>query len=176
LKTFLLTVLGSMWGTLSTDPANKFQKHAFWGAFQISQALFLAPMYFFAPAVLGRAALYAVGVVGSLSYIAATAKTNEYLFIGGPLLAGLTIVILGSFAPMVLPVTAVRTLAVSEIVSMYGGLAVFGGFVLFDTQKIMFHARSGRNDPAAESISLELDFINIFVRIVGLLARNQRKR
>src|SRR5437667_507089 len=99
-----------MWGCLKTDPAFTVQKHAFWGAFQFSQALFLAPLYFFAPAILGRAALYTVGTISALSYISATAKTNQYLYIGGPLLAGLTVVILGSFAPMVLPVTAVRSL------------------------------------------------------------------
>lgn len=162
-----------MWGTFSTDPANTVQKHAFWLAFQLSQALFLAPMYFFAPAVLGRAALYTVGIVGGLSYVATTAKTNEYLYIGGPLVAGLTVVILGSFAPMILPVTAVRSLALADMVAIYGGLVVFGGFVLYDTQMIMHNARMGRNDPAAESISLELDFLNIFIRLVGL--QNRRK-
>ena len=165
-----------MIGTFNTDPANSFQKHAFWTAFQVSQAAFLAPMYFFGPAVLGRAALYTVGVVGSLSYISATAKTDQYLYIGGPLLAGLCVVVLGSLAPMVLPVTAVRTLAVSEMVSLYGGLAVFGGFVLYDTQKVMQHGRMGRQDPAAESIGLELDAINIFVRMVSILAGNQRRK
>jgi growth hormone-inducible transmembrane protein len=164
-----------MMGVFYTDPANSFQKHAFWSAFQLSQALFLAPMYFFAPAVLGRAALYTVGMVGSISYISATAKTDQYLYLGGPLLAGLTLVILGSLAPMVLPVTAVRTLAISDMVSMYGGLAVFGGFVLFDTQKIMQHARMGVRDAAKESISLELDFINIFIRMVSILGGQRRK-
>jgi len=165
-----------MIGTLNTDPSNSFQKHAFWGAFQLSQGLFLAPMYFYSPAILGRAALYTVGVVGGLSYVGATAKTDQYLYIGGPLLAGLTVVVLSSLAPMVLPITAVRTLAVSDMLSVYGGLAIFGGFVLYDTQKVMAHARMGRRDPAAESIKLELDFINIFVRLVDILARRQNRK
>jgi FtsH-binding integral membrane protein len=164
-----------MFGTLRTDPANSFQKHAFWTAFQFSQALTLAPMYFFGPAVLGRAALYTVGLVGSLSYVSATAKTNQYLYLGGPLLAGLTVVVLGSLAPMVLPVTAVRTLAASQLVSIYGGLAIFGGFVLYDTQKVMYHGRIGVRDAAAESISLELDAINIFTRIVLMQGGQRRK-
>lgn len=165
-----------MYGTMNTDPANSFQKHAFWGAFQVSQALFLAPMYFFAPAILSRAALYTVGTVGALSYVSATAKTDQYLYLGGPLLAGLTVVVLGSFAPMVLPATAVRTLAASQLIAVYGGLVVFGGFVLYDTQKVMAHARFGIRDPAAESIGLELDAINIFVRLVQIMALNQGRR
>jgi growth hormone-inducible transmembrane protein len=165
-----------MIGTLNTDPANSFQKHAFWGAFQLSQGLFLAPLYFFQPAVLGRAALYTVGIVGSLSYISATAKTDQYLYLGGPLLAGLAVVVVSSFAPMVLPVTALRSLAVVEMISLYGGLAVFSGFVLYDTQAIMARARRGHRDPVAESLSLELDIINIFIRLVTIFGGSSRRR
>lgn len=79
-----------MMGTFYTAPENTFQKHAFWlvsgllqifhvnvlmcaKAFNACQAATLSPMFFFAPAILGRAALYTVGLVGSLSYIGATA-------------------------------------------------------------------------------------------------------
>ena len=75
----------------------------------------------------------------------------------------------------------VRTLAATEALSLYGGLAVFGGFVLWDTQKVLQHARlvqAGlmRADPMAESIGLELDFINIFTRLVQILAMNDSRR
>ena len=83
------------------------------------------------PALLGRAALYTCGVVGSLSYVGATAKNDKYLYMGGPLLAGVTVVALSSLAPMALPL-GMRGLAISEAISLYGGLAVFGGFVLYE--------------------------------------------
>lgn len=50
---------------------------------------------------------------------------------GGPLLAGVTVVALSSLAPMALPL-GMRGLAISEAISLYGGLAVFGGFVLYE--------------------------------------------
>ena len=51
---------------------------------------------------------------------------------------------------------------------------VFGGFTLYDVQKILHHARLAergliKRDVVNESVSLELDFINIFVRMVQIL-------
>lgn len=58
---------------------------------------------------------------------------------------------------------------------------MFGGFTLYDIQKILAHARMAERglipkDPVNESISLELDFINIFVRMVQILAMQQGRR
>lgn len=50
---------------------------------------------------------------------------------GGPLLAGVTVVALSSLAPLALPL-GVRGLAITEAISLYGGLAVFSGFVLYE--------------------------------------------
>jgi len=138
-----------MMGVMYTSPENTVQKHAFWlvsisasynslftkylyaKAFNACQAATLSPLFFFSPAILSRAALYTCGVVGSLSYIGATAKNDTYIYLGGPLLAGVTVVALSSLAPMALPL-GVRGLAIAESLSLYGGLAVFGGFVLYE--------------------------------------------
>lgn len=58
-------------------------------------------------------------------------RNDKYLHLGGPLLAGVTVVALSAIAPMVLPM-GLRALAISEAVSLYGGLTVFGGFVLYE--------------------------------------------
>jgi hypothetical protein len=47
------------------------------------------------------------------------------------LLGGVTVVALSAIAPMVLPM-GLRALAISEAISLYGGLAVFSGFVLYE--------------------------------------------
>lgn len=173
--------IGSMMCTLNTSPDNTVPKYGFWLAFTACQAATLSPLYFFAPAVLSRAALYTVGVVGSLSYVGATAKNDRFLYLGGPLLAGVSVVALSSLAPLVLPVTAARTLMVTESISLYGGLAVFSGFVLYDTQKILNHGllvEQGRMkpDPVNESVGLIMDSINIFIRLVQILAMQSNKR
>lgn len=138
-------------------------------------------MLFFAPSILARAGLYTIGMMGSIAFVGATAKQEKYLYLGGPLLAGVAIVALSGLAPLVIPATAARTLMWTENLWLYGGLAVFGGFTLYDVQKILQHARMSerglmRPDPVMESISLELDFINIFVRMVQILAMQQGRR
>lgn len=128
----LVGSIGSMMATFAIPYDNTVPKHAAWMAFAATQGALLAPMYFFAPAILGKAALYTLGIVGSLSYVGATANSDKFLYLGGPLLAGVAVVALSSIAPMVLPATAVRTLVGLEAISLYGGLAVFSGFVLYE--------------------------------------------
>ncbi|KAK4203964.1 inhibitor of apoptosis-promoting Bax1-domain-containing protein [Triangularia verruculosa] len=174
--------IGSMMATRAVDPDNYVPKYAFWTLFNATQAAFVAPLMVMAPpALLARAGLYTAAMMGSISIVGATAKENKYLYLGGPLLAGAAIVAVSGFAPLVLPATAVRTLAVTENLWLWGGLAVFGGFTLYDVQKVLHHARMAergliKRDPVNESISLELDFLNIFVRMVQILMMQQRRK
>ena len=69
----LVGSIGSMIGVMSTSPENTVLKHTFWLAFNACQAATLSPLFFLSPAILSRAALYTCGVVGSLSYVGATA-------------------------------------------------------------------------------------------------------
>ncbi|KAI8624192.1 bax inhibitor family protein [Xylariaceae sp. FL1651] len=173
---------GTMIGTRSIDPDNYVPKYALWTAFNATQAAFIAPLIVFAPgALIARAGLYTVAMMGSISFVGATAKQEKYMYIGGPLLAGAAIVAVSGFAPLLIPATAVRTLAFTENLWLYGGLAVFGGFTLYDVQKILHHARLAergiiKKDPVNESISLELDFLNIFIRMVQILMMQQNRR
>jgi len=174
--------IGTMMGTRATDPSNYIQKYGLWTAFNVTQAAFVAPLLFMAPpAIIARAGLYTIAMMGSISFVGATAKQEKYLYLGGPLLAGVAIVAVSGFAPLVLPATAIRTLAFTENIWLYGGLAVFGGFTLYDVQKILAHARMAergliQKDPVNESISLELDFLNIFIRMVQILMMQQNRR
>ena len=157
------------------------QKYALWSAFNLSQAAILSPLFFMHPALLARAGLYTVAMMGSIAFVGATARQEKYLYLGGPLLAGVAIVAVSGFAPLVLPATAVRTLMWSERIWLWGGLAVFGGFTLYDVQKVLYHARLAergvvRKDVVNESVSLELDFINIFVRMVQILGMRGNNR
>lgn len=157
-------------------------KYALWTAFNATQAAFVAPLLAFAPGpLIARAGLYTVAMMGSIAFVGATAKQEKYMYIGGPLLAGAALVAVSGLAPLVIPATAARTLALTENIWLYGGLAVFGGFTLYDVQKILYHARLAeqgiiKKDPINESISLELDFLNIFIRMLQILMLQQGRR
>ncbi|KAI1431820.1 bax inhibitor family protein [Xylaria sp. CBS 124048] len=173
---------GTMIGTRMVDPDNYVPKYALWTAFNATQAAFIAPLLAFVPGpLIARAGLYTVAMMGTISFVGATAKQEKYLYIGGPLLAGAAIVAVSGFAPLIIPATAVRTLAFTENLWLYGGLAVFGGFTLYDVQKILYHGRLAdqgiiKRDPVNESISLELDFLNIFIRMVQILSMQNHRR
>jgi len=175
---------GSMIATRSIDADNYIPKYAAWTVFNATQAAMIAPLLTMAgPALIARAGLYTIAMMGGLTFVGATAKQDKYLYIGGPLLAGACIVAVSGFAPLVLSANAVRTLAWTENIWLYGGLAVFGGFTLYDVQKIQYKARLAERglykpDPVNEAISLELDFLNIFIRMVQILmlrGNNNRK-
>ncbi|GAA5982066.1 hypothetical protein JCM11641_004314 [Rhodosporidiobolus odoratus] len=172
--------IGSMMGVYYTAPDSPLH-YASWAAFSTMQGLTLSPVFFLAPAILGRAGLYTLGAVGGISYVGATAESEKYLWIGGPLLAGLGVLVCANLAPMLMPRMALRTMTNLERVGAYGGVAVFSGMILYDTQKIRRNAHLAqrgviRADPIRESVSMILDVINLFTSIVRILLLQQGNR
>jgi len=115
-----------------------------------------------------QAALFTAITVSSLSYVAATAKTHRYLYWGGPLTAGLTVVCAASFVPLFFPAASLPILGTSYLVCMAGGMVTFGGLViLVDTQRVLMNASNP--DAVGDSIALQLDIIDIFIRWCEIL-------
>ncbi len=59
-------------------------------------------------------------------------------------------------------------------IELYGGLFLFCGFILFDTQLIVEKCERGDNDYIWHSLDLFLDFVNIFCRLLIILASKVR--
>ncbi|CAG7819103.1 unnamed protein product [Allacma fusca] len=143
----------------------------------------LAPMCLMGGPILMRAALMTAGVVGGLSTIAVCAPSEKFLNMGGPLAIGLGVVFASSLASMFVPATTVLGSGLFSI-SLYGGLILFSGFLLYDTQRIIKYAETvppnsvSAYDPVNASMSIYLDTINIFIRIAQILAMggNRRRR
>uniref|UniRef100_A0A8C8C4D0 Transmembrane BAX inhibitor motif-containing protein 6 n=1 Tax=Oncorhynchus tshawytscha TaxID=74940 RepID=A0A8C8C4D0_ONCTS len=96
------------------------------------------------------------------------AQRRSYLFLGGTLMSGLSILLLVSFLNMFLGSVMLFT------AHMYLGLVIMCGFVLFDTQLIIEKAEMGDKDYIWHSVDLFLDFVTIFRKLMVILAMHEK--
>ncbi|XP_012275184.1 growth hormone-inducible transmembrane protein-like [Orussus abietinus] len=147
----------------------------------------LAPMCLLGGPLVMRAALYTAGVVGGLTTVALCAPNDKFLNMGGPLAIGLGVVFVSSLGSFFLPPTTVLGSGLYSI-ALYGGLVLFSMFLLHDTQRIIknaethpvphpyFKDEARAYDPINNAISIYLDTVNIFVRILSILAGGGNRR
>lgn len=141
----------------------------------------LAPLSFVGGPILIRAAWYTAGIIGSLSTVAVCAPNDRFLYMGGPLAIGLGVVFASSVGSMFLPATTALGAGLYSM-SLYGGLLLFSAFLLYDTQRIVHKAENHPNyamqkfDPVNAAISIYMDTLNIFIRIVSILAGQGNRR
>jgi len=143
----------------------------------------LCPLLLLGGPLLTRAAIMTSGIVGGLSAIAMSAPSEKFLYMSGPLGIGLGVVFASSLGSMFVPMTSALGAGLYSI-ALYGGLILFSGFLLYDTQKVIKYAEAippnsvTPFDPINGSMSIYLDTINIFVRIAQMYAMgggNRRK-
>jgi len=115
-------------------------------------------------AFLGTAVIFVCFTLSALK-----AERHQYLALGGLLSSGVSFLFL---------IALVNLFFRSELmfsVSLYLGLMIFCGYVLYDTQIIVERFRAGDHDFARHALELFVDFIAIFVRIVLILLNNEKK-
>lgn len=155
-------------------------KHIAWGVHSGVVGLVIAPLMLLGGPMVMRAAAYTAGTVAALSLTAACAPDEKFLTWGGPLSLALGGICVASLGGMFLPATSAAIPAINSVVT-YGGLVVFGGFMLYDTQKIIKKAEIStynrqKYDPINASIGIYMDTINIFIRILMIMAGNNRRK
>lgn len=142
----------------------------------------LAPLSMFGGPAIIKAATYTVGIVGGLSAIAVTAPSERFLVSAAPLSIGLGAVVASSIGSMFLSPTSRIGLGLYGI-SLYGGLIVFSGLLLYDTQKTIKKAElhpaysMAPYDPINNSLHIYMDIVNIFIRMLAIFGGggNQRR-
>lgn len=166
-------------------------KYGAWVVHSGVLGLVMAPIGALGGALAIRAAWYTAGIVGGLSAIAVCAPSDQFLRWGGPLGIGLGGVFAASLGSAFLPPTSALGLGLYSI-SLYGGLLLFSGFLMYDTQKVIRRAENhyegppqwngqqyvatSRYDPINASAHLVMDVVNIFVRMVQILAMGGGRR
>ena len=146
-------------------------KHLAWGTFCGLEGLALAPLINMAGMPIIFNAIAATGaMMGGLAAYAYNSPTNDFLSWQGGLTVGLCGLLGVGLVNMFWPSPLLTTL------SLYGGLMLFGGFVLYDTQKLVHNASHKPSwDPINESIGIYLDAIIIFQKFLIIFMNNKKK-
>ena len=83
------------------------------------------------------------------------------------LFAGLSVLVVASIVQIFIPFSEGFQLAMA-----IGGVVIFSGYIIFDTYLIF--NRYSPEDYILASLSLYLDIVNLFIRILQILAAMQR--
>jgi FtsH-binding integral membrane protein len=60
-------------------------------------------------------------------------------------------------------------------VDLYGGTLLFSGLLMYDTHTAINEYNNGKKDALGLSVSIYLDLMNLFIRILEIVARAQKK-
>ncbi|KAG1359225.1 bax inhibitor 1 [Cocos nucifera] len=108
---------------------------------------------------------------GCFSGAAIVAKRREFLYLGGLLSSGLSILLWLQFASSIFG----RSTATFKV-ELYFGLLLFLGYVVFDTQEIIERAHLGDLDYIKHALTLFTDFVAVFVRILIIMLKNASEK
>jgi FtsH-binding integral membrane protein len=141
----------------------------------IGNGIIMIPMFSLFPDAILPAFIASSSVFGGATWYAMTRKTSELEIWGSTLYGGLTgivgISLLGLGSNLIFGHNWFSDL--SHVVSLYGGIPLFTGLVAYDTYKSIDKYQSGDPDHLGCSTELYLDFINLFVRFVEIMAKIQ---
>uniref|UniRef100_A0A8C6Q4M5 Transmembrane BAX inhibitor motif-containing protein 6 n=1 Tax=Nothobranchius furzeri TaxID=105023 RepID=A0A8C6Q4M5_NOTFU len=173
----LLSVLGSLammfWLAMTPhSPETEKKRLAILAAFAFLTGVGLGPTLDFViainPSIIVTAFLGTSVIFVCFTLSALYAKRRSYLFLGGTLMSGLSILFLMSLMNVLF-----GSLMLFKA-HMYLGLLIMCGFVLFDTQLIIEKAENGDKDYVWHCVDLFLDFITIFRKLMIILAMNDK--
>lgn len=123
---------------------------------------------FIDPSIVVTAFTGTVAIFACFSLAALVSKRRSFFYLGGILSSFLTVSLVLSLANLFF-----RSVAIMNL-QLYAGLFAFVGFVVFDTQLIIEKASFGDRDYPMHAITLFVDFVAIFVRLLIILAKNSK--
>jgi FtsH-binding integral membrane protein len=153
---------------LKDHPESTVARHVSWAGFNIALAATLTPIGFLGGPLIAQAALTTGGIMGGLSLAAVSMPYDSYRPYYSYLGIGLGGMVAAGIGYMIFPIPALYNFVT------YGGLVLFSGLTVADTQKLIDNAKNIQDfDPMTESLSLYLDAINMFIRIADILYKAQ---
>lgn len=173
LFTFLIVLavlFGAFYGARAVSRTPGVNVIALHGAAFISGVV-IAPAIFFALLLASQGQTLVASPVRDAFLLASTAfaglsaytlvSKKDFSYLGGFLSMGF-FVVLGGLLLSFFVHSSVFGLAIDS-----AGVLLFGGFILYDTSKIL---RSGNDNPVGAAIFLYLDFLNLFLFLLSILS------
>lgn len=168
-----LMVFGTILNFMRMPAHAKWRRVAFLSC-GFAQGWALGPLLALAAIIRPEAPLLALAssavIFGSLSVTALFAKRRSYLYLGGFCGAALSVLALISLIARFTYFDAYIAM------QLYGGLLVFTGYTLYDTQLIVEKAHAGERDELKHALELFQDLVAIFVRLLIILLKNKENR
>ncbi|KAK7386276.1 hypothetical protein VNO78_26396 [Psophocarpus tetragonolobus] len=174
---FLTTVasIGCMGWLLLTPPFEERKRLSLLMATALFHGASIGPLIDLA-IVLDPSLIFSAFVAASLAFAcfstaSLVARRREYLYLGGLLSSGLSILMWLQFASSLFG----GSIALFKF-ELYFGLLVFVGYVIVDTQEIIERAHFGDLDYVKHALTLFTDLAAIFVRILVIMLKNSSDR
>ncbi|XP_031126022.1 bax inhibitor 1-like [Ipomoea triloba] len=167
--------IGSIVWMLSCPPYQEQKRVALLMAAALFEGASIGPLIEFAidfdPSILVGAFVGCALVFGCFSAAAMVARRREYLYLGGLLSSGLSLLFWLQFASSIFG----GSMALFKF-ELYFGLLVFMGYIVVDTQEIIEKAHYGDLDYAKHALTLFTDFVAVFVRILIIMLKNASEK
>jgi len=126
------------------------------------------------PSIIPNAFMLSGMIFACFSGAALFAPDGQYLYLGGTLLSGLSALFWMGLLNLFFQSQLIFQ------VYLWGGLLLFCGFIMWDTQVIIEKRKRGDRDFIKHSLDLFIDFMQVFRRVVILLMQkeegNKKKR
>lgn len=147
------------------------EKHISWVAFNIVMAGNLISIGLYGGPLIAQAVLATGCLVGGLSIVGMKITDETAIYLRPILGIGIGVITGATLGYLFFPMPFLYN------ISLYGGLVVFSGTTITDTNLLIAKAKNEKEfDPLGESISLYLDVLLIFIRIVQLLNNDEKKK
>lgn len=125
--------------------------------------------FYVGPQVVPTAFLASVAIFCCLSAGALIAKQRSYLYLGSILGAAMTYFALASLFNIFFRVKLLND------VLLWGGLFMYLGFVVYDTQMAVAQFDMGNRDYLVHALQFYVNFLSIFLRLVAILSERQEE-
>jgi FtsH-binding integral membrane protein len=115
------------------------------------------------------AVLGTITVFACMTLVSLVCDSEIFLYLGGPLASGLSILCWLGLANIFLG------FEILDLINIYGGLVLFSLYISYDTHIILSRNNLELNERNCvfDALNLFLDFINIFIRILSILIKNK---